>query len=195
MICGCVTFNIEHVATSRFGFLLTAIMDLLHTQLRNIENRLSFVKTEAIDWKLYVQVFAWTVTFFESYLLYVFFLRQGYARYDLTDMITGFDNIRYTRKPHPQRRLRSTLILVSLRNLKNTVKTKPSLLYSLVSTSSLSKVFFCTMDSMRGPGLHPVISYRRLDMVRNIRYVLFPSFMTFQLTKRRRFYNPLSLYS
>ncbi|KAF9483720.1 hypothetical protein BDN70DRAFT_873575 [Pholiota conissans] len=44
-------------------------MDLLHTQLRHIENRLSFVKTESIDWKLYVQIFAWTVTFFESYLL------------------------------------------------------------------------------------------------------------------------------
>ena len=46
-------------------------MDFLHTQLRHVENRLSFVKTEPIDWKLYVQIFAWTVTFFESYLLYV----------------------------------------------------------------------------------------------------------------------------
>lgn len=45
-------------------------MDFLHTQLRHVENQLSFVKTEPIDWKLYVQVFAWTVTFFESYLLY-----------------------------------------------------------------------------------------------------------------------------
>ncbi|KAF8966136.1 peptidase family M48-domain-containing protein [Flammula alnicola] len=44
-------------------------MDLLHSQLRIIQNRLSFVATEPINWKLYVQAFAWSVTFFESYLL------------------------------------------------------------------------------------------------------------------------------
>lgn len=46
-------------------------MDLLHTQLSNIQRQLAFVSTDPIDWKLYVQAFSWTVTLFESYLLFV----------------------------------------------------------------------------------------------------------------------------
>ena len=44
-------------------------MDFLHNQLNAVERHLAFVKTEPIDWKLYVQVFSWAVTLFESYLL------------------------------------------------------------------------------------------------------------------------------
>jgi len=55
-------------------------MDILHTQLSNIQRRLAFVAVEPINWKLYVQAFSWTVTFFESYLL----LRQ-YPLYSKTE--------------------------------------------------------------------------------------------------------------
>jgi len=44
-------------------------MDLLHTQLANIQHHLAFVQTEPINWKLLVQASTWTVTLFESYLL------------------------------------------------------------------------------------------------------------------------------
>ncbi|TFK38419.1 metalloendopeptidase [Crucibulum laeve] len=44
-------------------------MDVLHSQLNNIQRRLAFVATDPIDWKFYVQAFSWSVTLFESYLL------------------------------------------------------------------------------------------------------------------------------
>jgi STE24 endopeptidase len=44
-------------------------MDILHAQLDALQSRLAFVSVDPIDWKLYVQVFSWTVTLFESYLL------------------------------------------------------------------------------------------------------------------------------
>jgi STE24 endopeptidase len=47
------------------------MMDILHTQLSNIQRQLAFVSVEPINWKLYVQAFSWTVTLFESYLLCV----------------------------------------------------------------------------------------------------------------------------
>lgn len=47
-------------------------MDHLHTGLAALQQRLSFVATEPINWKFYVQTFSWTVTLFESYLLCVF---------------------------------------------------------------------------------------------------------------------------
>ncbi|KAF9244470.1 peptidase family M48-domain-containing protein [Melanogaster broomeanus] len=46
-------------------------MDLLHTQLAALQLRLSFVATDPIDWKFYVQACSWAVTLFESYLLCV----------------------------------------------------------------------------------------------------------------------------
>jgi hypothetical protein len=46
-------------------------MDLLQSQLDNIQQRLAFVAVEPIDWKFYVQATTWAVTLFESYLLYV----------------------------------------------------------------------------------------------------------------------------
>ncbi|KAF8552694.1 hypothetical protein OG21DRAFT_1498247 [Imleria badia] len=54
-------------------------MDLLHTQLTALQDRLSFVATDPIDWKFYVQACSWAVTLFESYLL----LRQ-YPLYSKT---------------------------------------------------------------------------------------------------------------
>ena len=50
-----------------------ANMDFLHTQLSAIQRQLSFVATDPLEWKLYVQVFSWAVTLFESYLVYVVF--------------------------------------------------------------------------------------------------------------------------
>ncbi|XP_006456595.1 hypothetical protein AGABI2DRAFT_188490 [Agaricus bisporus var. bisporus H97] len=44
-------------------------MDILHNQLQAVQRSLSFVSTDPIDWKFYVQVFAWSVTLFESYLI------------------------------------------------------------------------------------------------------------------------------
>ncbi|TFK25913.1 metalloendopeptidase [Coprinopsis marcescibilis] len=55
-------------------------MDFLHNQLAIVQGRLSFVTTDHIDWKLYVQAFSWAVTLFESYLL----LRQ-YPLYSKTE--------------------------------------------------------------------------------------------------------------
>ncbi|KIJ62466.1 hypothetical protein HYDPIDRAFT_30427 [Hydnomerulius pinastri MD-312] len=55
-------------------------MDLLHTQLAALQQQLSFVATDAIDWKFYVQACSWGVTLFESYLL----LRQ-YPLYSKTE--------------------------------------------------------------------------------------------------------------
>ncbi|KIM44315.1 hypothetical protein M413DRAFT_17987 [Hebeloma cylindrosporum] len=55
-------------------------MDLLHTQLNNIQRHLAFVAVDPINWKLYVQSFSWAVTIFESYLL----IRQ-YPLYSKTE--------------------------------------------------------------------------------------------------------------
>jgi len=46
-------------------------MDVWHTQLYGIQQKLSLVATESINWKFYVQIFSWVVTLFESYLMYV----------------------------------------------------------------------------------------------------------------------------
>ncbi|EAU83492.1 metalloendopeptidase [Coprinopsis cinerea okayama7 len=54
-------------------------MDILHTQLANVQKHLAFVQTDEIDWKFFVQACSWTVTLFESYLL----LRQ-YPLYSKT---------------------------------------------------------------------------------------------------------------
>ncbi|TFK51342.1 metalloendopeptidase [Heliocybe sulcata] len=54
-------------------------MDFLHTLLGSIQNKLSWVQVQPINWKLYVQSFSWGVTLFESYLL----LRQ-YPLYSKT---------------------------------------------------------------------------------------------------------------
>jgi hypothetical protein len=45
-------------------------MDFLHSQLATIQRHLAFVTTDAINWKGYVQAFSWTVTLFETYLLF-----------------------------------------------------------------------------------------------------------------------------
>lgn len=55
-------------------------MDILHTQLANVQKHLAWVQTEPIDWQLYVQGFSWAVALFESYLL----LRQ-YPLYSKTE--------------------------------------------------------------------------------------------------------------
>jgi STE24 endopeptidase len=46
-------------------------MDLLHSQLAVLQQKLAFVATDPIDWKFYVQACSWGVTLFESYLLSV----------------------------------------------------------------------------------------------------------------------------
>jgi hypothetical protein len=47
-------------------------MDILHTQLTAIQNKLAFVQTDPIDWRYYVLVFSWGICLFESYLLYAY---------------------------------------------------------------------------------------------------------------------------
>jgi STE24 endopeptidase len=44
-------------------------MDLLHAQLSTLQQHLSFVSVDPINWKFYVQAFSWGITLFESYLL------------------------------------------------------------------------------------------------------------------------------
>jgi STE24 endopeptidase len=44
-------------------------MDILQTQLNNIQRHLAFVAVDDIDWKFSVQLFSWSVSLFESYLL------------------------------------------------------------------------------------------------------------------------------
>lgn len=46
-------------------------MEVLHSQLANLQRHLAWVSTEPLDWKLYVQAFSWSVYLFESYLTYV----------------------------------------------------------------------------------------------------------------------------
>ena len=65
MIIGGGTVFIAYVRV----FPLT--MDILHSQLAALQQILSFVATDPIDWKCYVQVSSWAITLFESYLLYV----------------------------------------------------------------------------------------------------------------------------
>ena len=48
-------------------------MDILHTQLNNLQRHLAFVAVTDINWKFYVQVFSWSVSLFESYLLCAYF--------------------------------------------------------------------------------------------------------------------------
>ena len=55
----------------RIRVFRTPTMDILHSQLAALQQRLSFVATDPIDWKCYVQVSSWAITLFESYLLYV----------------------------------------------------------------------------------------------------------------------------
>ena len=57
-----------------FAFLSEVKMDFLHAQIAHIQRHLAFVAVEPIDWKLAVQGFSWTVTLFETYLLYVLVL-------------------------------------------------------------------------------------------------------------------------
>ncbi|KAJ3841940.1 peptidase family M48-domain-containing protein [Lentinula raphanica] len=54
-------------------------MNFLHSGLATVQRHLAFVSVDPIDWKFYVQVFSWSVTLFESYLL----LRQ-YPLYSKT---------------------------------------------------------------------------------------------------------------
>ena len=51
--------------------LFLAMADLLHSQLVALEDKLSWVKTDPVDWKFYVQLFAAGITLFESYLMFV----------------------------------------------------------------------------------------------------------------------------
>ncbi|KAI6141648.1 peptidase family M48-domain-containing protein [Pisolithus tinctorius] len=45
------------------------MMDVLHSGLAALQQKLSFVATDPIDWKFFVQGSSWVVTLFESYLL------------------------------------------------------------------------------------------------------------------------------
>ena len=64
----------------RAPFFTTVIMDILHTQLNNIQRHLAFVAVDDIDWKFYVQLFSWSVSLFESYLLYGGYFLSHFAR-------------------------------------------------------------------------------------------------------------------
>jgi hypothetical protein len=67
-------------------------MDILHTQLTEIQHRLAFVQTDSIDWRFYVLVFSWGICLFESYLLY--------AHTHLSP-ITATDSYTHARKNRP----------------------------------------------------------------------------------------------
>jgi STE24 endopeptidase len=107
-------------------------MDILHNQLQVIQRNLSFVSTDPIDWKLYVQVFAWSVTLFESYLMCVVFAFIFIFRRQL---FTERGNTLYILKLSPQKLYKGILKRENLRNLKRMAKTRPSLPLYLGCTS------------------------------------------------------------
>lgn len=115
-------------------FTTVIIMDILHTQLSNIQRHLAFVAVTDINWKLYVQLFSWSVTLFESYLLYDYFIFSFFCFYNFFSK--GFDSILFTPRKNLPRPLRSISNRVCLKSLKIMVKIRPSSLYSRESSSS-----------------------------------------------------------
>lgn len=110
-------------------------MDLLHTQLSNIQRQLSFVSVDPIDWKLYVQAFSWAVTLFESYLLYVCgigFNSSGINQYENL----AYDSIHCILRPSPRLHSRSISSQTRSTSRRLMVRTRPNLPCSQESTSN-----------------------------------------------------------
>jgi len=82
-------------------------MDILHTQLAALQQRLSFVATDPIDWKFYVQVSSWAVALFETYLLCVMPCITMHRQSDVLHV--GSASTLCILKMHLQRSWRTTL--------------------------------------------------------------------------------------
>ena len=123
-------------------------MDLLHTQLAALQHQLSFVATEPIDWKFYVQACSWAVTLFESYLLSV----TSSAFFFHTNNIIGSVNIRSIRKRHPRR----FWLAISTRRRSAIpscmAETRPSSRSSRACSNKRSTLPCSTMGSTHGRG-------------------------------------------
>lgn len=103
-------------------------MDFLHHQLARVEHNLAWVKTNDVDWKLYIQVFSWSVCLFESYLL----LRQ-WPLYDKKEapeaLASEYQTIIY--KPNAQNTRNS--ILLNSKRVRHMAETRLDLHSLLVS--------------------------------------------------------------
>lgn len=131
-------------------------MDILHTQLNNIQRHLAFVAVDDIDWRFYVQLFSWSVTLFESYLLYaVYYFGHILPVSNNLFFFKGFDNILCTPRKNLRHHLRSILNQVYLKSLKTMGKIKPSSLCSQESSNS-SWILLCSnLVFMHGLGVFP----------------------------------------
>ena len=128
-------------------------MDILHTQLNNIQRHLAFVAVDDINWKFYVQLFSWSVSLFESYLLCGGYFFVKFYPFLIIVNFKGFDSILCTPRQNLRHHLRSILIQMYLKSPKTMGKIKPSSLYSQESLSS-SWILLCSnLVFMHGLGL------------------------------------------
>ena len=118
-------------------------MDILHTQLNNIQRHLAFVAVDNIDWRFYVQLFSWSVSLLESYLLCVGNFLVNFCPFLILFYFKGFDSILCTPRKNLRHHLRSILNQVYLKSLKTMGKIKPSSLCSRESSNS-SWILLCS---------------------------------------------------
>lgn len=134
-------------------------MDLLHGFVKNVQRRLAFVSVSPVDWKFYVQSFSWSVTLFESYLLYV---ATRIPAKTWPHPCTVYDNTRFTQKPSRQR---PSLNISNRRNSKSPrsmAKTRPSSLCSRSCTARSGTQFSFISVSTPGPGKPQEACWRKL---------------------------------
>ena len=101
-------------------------MDILHSQVNNIQRHLAFVAVDDIDWRFYIQLFSWSVSLFESYLLCGGFFCQILPVSNIFIIIKGFDSTLCTPRQNLPHHLQSILKEECLKSPKNMEKIKPS---------------------------------------------------------------------
>jgi hypothetical protein len=118
-------------------------MDILHTQLNSIQRHLAFVAVDNIDWRFYVQLFSWSVSLFESYLLCGGYFFVKFCPFLILFYLKGFDSILCTPRQNLRHHLRIILKQEFLKNPKTMEKIKPSSLCSQESLNS-SWILLCS---------------------------------------------------
>lgn len=147
-------------------------MDILHNQLQAVQRSLSFVSTDPIDWKFYVQVFAWSVTLFESYLMcVVFFLFRVFHPFII--FLTERGNIHYILKLSHRKLYKAILKRENLKNPKRMEKIRLGLPLCLGCINRHWILSCYNLDSTRGRGRLLGAYWLSLDMVLNTRYFHF----------------------
>lgn len=136
----------------RLRFSKFTNMEFLHSQLSKIQDYLSFVSVDPINWKFYVQAFSWGVTLFESYLLCVSIsLYRSVLRWP--NAYKACVSIHYTLKQSHLQLSQAISAQRYSRNRKNMGKTRPSShWFRDCSNNVLTRQCF-NMDFMHGLGL------------------------------------------